>query len=100
MSRDIGSFPVPVDCPPAQPVNQVGRMLGNRTIGYVMSRWSLKFSGSPSDHPVDEFLFRLETLAEADNIPLESISLGLHSLLQGQALDYYWLFRRQQPQAP
>lgn len=92
--------------PPAVPPQQLAipavrgeQFRANRPLGSIISHWSLKFNGTSNDLPVDEFLFRVETLAFADNIPLETLARCLHMMLGGMATHFYWLFQGQNPAA-
>lgn len=67
--------------------------------GWALSKCSLRFSGEPRDLPVEEFVFRLETLARFSNITPQSLALGLHQLLIGSASSWYWVFIRNEPYA-
>lgn len=57
--------------------------------------WSIRFDGTESTFPVEEFIFRVETMAEGDNVPNNLLAASLHYLLTGNALTWYWLFKRQ-----
>lgn len=67
--------------------------------GLPIDKWALRFIGTQSDLPVDEFLFRAETLAAIGNIPLATLPLGIHPLLVGPAASWYWVFLRNYPRA-
>lgn len=67
--------------------------------GWTMSKWPLRFSGGAMDLPIDEFLFRTETLARLSMIPQAALTLGLHQLLLGSAASWYWIFIRNHPNA-
>lgn len=71
----------------------------NISQGWRMSKWSLRFAGSSQDLAVDEFLFRVETLARLENLPLTALTLGLHQLLTGAAAAWYWIYIRREPKA-
>lgn len=71
----------------------------NVSQGWSMSKWPLRFSGGPKDLPIDEFIFRTETLARLSNLPQTALTLGLHQLLTGSASSWYWVFLRNQPNA-
>lgn len=64
---------------------------------HTLSKWTVRFGGSAKDLAVDEFFFRVENLAAADNVHAESLILGLHCLLTGFASDFYWVQRRKHP---
>lgn len=67
--------------------------------GWSMSKWPLRFGGGPRDMPVDEFLFRTETLARVGNLSQVSLTWGLHQVLTGSAASWYWVFIRNTPHA-
>lgn len=62
-------------------------------LGHTMSRWPVRYPGT-SNIPIDEFIFRVENLAAADNIPLPSLMIGLHFLLEKGPSDFYWNYLR------
>lgn len=64
-----------------------------------MSKWNVKYSGVLSDLHVDEFLFRVETLARSAGIDVNALPSGMHYILHGQAQDWYWIFHREFPEA-
>lgn len=45
---------------------------------HTLSKWTVRFSGGLKDLAVDEFFFRVENLATADNVHADSLLLGLH----------------------
>lgn len=65
--------------------------------GWTMLKWPLRFSGGARDLPVDEFIFRVETLARVGNVSEASLAYGLHQLLTEAANSWYWVFIRGQP---
>lgn len=66
---------------------------------YQMGKWNLQFRGTASDFPVDEFLFRVETLARSSNIAEDMLPFGMHYVLHGEAQSWYWVYHRDNPQA-
>lgn len=64
---------------------------------YQMGKWNLKFQGTASDFPVDEFLFRIETLARSSNIAEDMLPFGMHYVLNGEAQNWYWVYHRDNP---
>lgn len=76
-----------------------GRVQSNSAQGFSMSKWPLRFAGSSQDLPVDEFLFRAETLARLENLQHPALALGLHQLLVGAAASWYWIYIRNEPNA-
>lgn len=64
---------------------------------WAMAKWPLRFSGGPKDLPVDEFVFRVETLARLSFLPQAALTLGLHQLLTGAASSWYWVYIKNEP---
>lgn len=64
-----------------------------------MAKWNIRFSGGKSDLYVDEFLFRVETLATSAGIDYNYLPLGMHYVLHGQAQEWFWIFYREFPEA-
>lgn len=87
--------------PPAvidEPAVRAAAQARNRTgLTHTLSKWTVRFSGSVKDLAVDEFFFRVENLATADNVHADSLLLGFHCLLTGNASDFYWVQRRKNP---
>lgn len=75
------------------------RHQGNTSQWWAMSKWPIRFAGTSRDLPVDEFIFRVETLARLGNIPQPALALGLHQLLGGAVADWYWIYIRNEPNA-
>lgn len=74
----------------------------NRTgsgLSQALSRWTVRFGGGKKDLSIDEFIFRVENLATADNINANSLVWGLHTLLFNSAADFYLVERRMNPDA-
>lgn len=67
--------------------------------GWTMLKWPLRFGGGPRDMPVDEFLFRTETLARVGNLSHVALTWGLHQILTGAAASWYWVYIRSEPNA-
>lgn len=78
---------------------RMGRSQTHTAQGFTMSKWPLRFAGTSQDLPVDEFLFRAETLARLENLSHFSLALGLHQLLLGAASAWYWIYIRNEPYA-
>lgn len=57
----------------------------------------VRFGERKRDLPIDEFMFRIEHFAGADNIPANLPVFGLHTLLSDNAADFYWIQRRKNP---
>lgn len=89
--RPQGYYCPPVPQPAPAPYVHDNRPPGQ---GLPIDKWAIRFSGTQSDLPVDEFLFRVEALAAIGNIPLDTLPLGIHQLLVGPAASCYWVFLR------
>lgn len=105
-SHAAASIPPSAFALPTQPAHpaQIQRVdrpvvspVGNPNQGWVMSKWSLRFGGSPKDLPVDEFIFRVETLARLSNLPQSALTIGLHQILTGTAASWFWVYIRNVP---
>lgn len=72
---------------------------GNAAMGWTMVKWPLRFGGGAKELPVEEFIFRAETLARLANLPFAALVLGLHQLLTGAAASWYWVYIRNEPNA-
>jgi len=66
----------------------------------LINSWKITFTGLPSDIPVDKFLYMVNTLAK-DTFPPNSSALTDHGylLFSKDAHDWYWRFRRDNPNA-
>lgn len=62
-----------------------------------MTKWRIRFDGSRATMSVEEFLFRLDALASADQVPETQLSMSLHLVLTGKAENWFWLYRRRFP---
>lgn len=72
---------------------------GRPGLMYQMGKWNLQFRGTTTEFPVDEFLFRVETLARSSNIAENMLPFGMHYVLHGAAQDWYWVYHRDNPHA-
>lgn len=66
---------------------------------HLMSKWSLKYRGTSSDLHVDDFLLRVETLANSLDIDLDRLAMGMPFVLEGEAQEWFWIFQREHPDA-
>lgn len=66
----------------------------NRFVLPNIDKWRESFSGKPEGISIEEFIFRVETLAESGGIPLSKLATGIHLLLSAKAKSWYWLYRR------
>lgn len=62
--------------------------------GFRISKWPLRFSGSPGDLTIDEFLFRVEKLARLDGVSEAALVIGIGVLLTDRAGQWFWMFQR------
>lgn len=75
----------------------------NMAIGYntntplQMEKWGLKFDGTSKSFSVEDFVFRVESLREDYNCPWLVLMKGFHHLVTGNAQQWFWDFRRQNP---
>lgn len=76
---------------------QTSSPANNVNPGWAMGKWPTRFSGGLKDLPVDEFIFRTETLARLSGVPQSALTLGLHQLLSGAAASWYWIHIRNHP---
>lgn len=83
----------------AIPVDPGTNLRNRQGLSQALCRWTVRFGGGKKDLPIDEFFFRVENLAAADNIAAPSVVLGLHFLLSDRAADFYWVHRRKFPNA-
>lgn len=88
----------PVQAPASGPYPRVAAPVGLAN-GWTMLKWPLRFSGGSRDLPVEEFIFRAETLARVGNISEAALAYGLHQLLTDAANSWYWVYIRGQPNA-
>ena len=63
------------------------------------ARCGINYSGSPTGITVDMFLFQLDSVIASYRLPSEILLLDLHLLLKDVALQWYWIYRRHNPQA-
>lgn len=61
-----------------------------------MFKWPLRFSGAADALPIDEFLFRVERLAQLDGVPTAALPIGIGVLLTDRAAQWYWTGQRKQ----
>lgn len=64
-----------------------------------MSKWALKYKGTSSGLHVDDFLFRVETLAQSLDIEFNRLAMGMPFILEGEALEWFWIYQRENPNA-
>lgn len=91
------SEPVYSNTPPANHQQPGAPARSRAGLTHTLSKWTVKFGGGAKDLAVDEFFFRVENLAAADHVHADSLVLGLHVLLTGNASDFYWVQRRKYP---
>lgn len=64
-----------------------------------MSKWSLKYKGTGAGLHIDDFLFRVETLAQSLDIDLNRLAMGMPFILEGEAQEWFWIYQREYPNA-
>lgn len=57
-----------------------------------MAKWNIKFTGNPGGISVSDFIFRIETLRERQNLSWSHICNNFHLLLSEKADEWYWLY--------
>ncbi|XP_075151748.1 uncharacterized protein LOC142225820 [Haematobia irritans] len=62
-----------------------------------LEKWGIHFDATNKSVSVEDFIFRVETLREDTNYPWPSLLKGFHRLLSGSAYEWFWNFRRQNP---
>lgn len=62
-----------------------------------LQKWGLKFDGSRKSFTVEDFVFRVESLQIDYNCPMTTLMKGFHHLLSGEAYEWFWTFRRENP---
>ena len=80
----------------AAPANYQDRQQDYR-FSKAMDTWKIRFDGVSNEISVDEFVFRVETLARSANINLANLVSGIHLLLNGKAASWYWIHVRSFP---
>lgn len=64
--------------------------------GCIVGKWSIRFSGNSNDMPADDFLFRVEDMAESSSVHFDNLVGAFHYLLSGRAEEWFWSYRRKQ----
>lgn len=68
-------------------------------ITQLIHSWNLKFDGSAKGVTVEEFLYPVATLTkDCLNNDIDSVCKNLHILLVGKAREWYWRYRKENPQ--
>lgn len=83
---------------PGTPVDARATATFGPRVRNPISTWTIKFDGTDSTLSVEEFIFRVELMAEGEGITEMSLAAGLHYLLIGNALTWFWLFKRRHRQ--
>lgn len=65
----------------------------------AVNNWHLTFEGEKGKLTIEEFLFRVERLARAEEINLNRLPALLHMMLKGRAEAWYWVYARDHPDA-
>lgn len=61
-----------------------------------MIKWNLKFSGNSSGISVNDFVFRVETLKQKQNLTWSHVCANFHILLADRADEWYWIYLKRQ----
>lgn len=61
-------------------------------------KWNIEFNGTSSMN-VQDFVYRLQTMAIDDDFPINDLTRVLHLYLSGKATDWYWIFKQNNPLA-
>lgn len=85
--------------PPSMPPPHQPGVPSGLANGWTMMKWPLRFGGGVRDLPVEEFLFRVETLARVGNVSQAALTFGLHQILSDSAATWYWVYIREHPNA-
>lgn len=67
---------------------------GRQPVFKIMNEWNIRFAGRERDPPIDDVIFRVERLARSCNVHRDDLVDGLHSVLIGDAGDWFWHFLR------
>lgn len=59
-----------------------------------LSKWEIKFDGTTKSMSSEEFIFRVDMLRQDYNCSFHDIRRSFNLLLEGQALDWFWNFRK------
>lgn len=62
--------------------------------GFKILKWPLRFSGAADALPIDEFLFRVERMAQLDGVTQAALVIGVGALLTDRAAQWYWTNQR------
>lgn len=64
-------------------------------VSQIIANWKLKFNGSSSSLPVDNFIYRVEALTKQTlNGDFETLCRSASALFDGKASDWFWRFHR------
>lgn len=70
----------------------------NRNINsYDLDKWGIRFDGTAKTVDIKEFIFRVEAIKEDKKCPESVLLKNFHQLLSGEAYEWLWSFRRQNP---
>lgn len=66
----------------------------DRAFGSVLKRdYNRKFDSASSKTPIERFFYRIEEIAKDHGVHREQLVGQLGSILQNEAVDFYWTFR-------
>lgn len=81
--------------PPYFPLNPLNSF--NHHTPLKLEKWGIKYDGSKQTMSVEDFVFRVEALREDYQCPWGIFMKGFHHLVSGNAQQWFWDFRRQNP---
>lgn len=62
--------------------------------GHRIRHWQLRYSGSPTDIDVEDFIFRVERQAQLNGVSHQALAIGIGELLTDRAAKWYWTYQR------
>lgn len=69
-----------------------GRWREDRDYIYRMERWKLRFSGDGRSMSIENFLYKLNRIAQREKLSKKLLLRDVHTLLDGPALDWFFTF--------
>lgn len=57
---------------------------------HSISKWGIKFDGTPKTPVIEDFIFRVDRLQQNYGCSDEELMAGFHHLLEGRANQWYW----------
>lgn len=63
--------------------------------GHRIHQWTIRFDGSPGSLDAEDFIFRVENLADLYSVQVGALTIGIGHLLTGRAAQWFWTHQRQ-----